>query len=272
MADLNELLTVVVPVKNEEANLAGCLENVRGLRHVVVVDSGSTDRTREIAAAAGREVLDFVWNGHFPKKRNWVLRNYAFRTPWVLFLDADERLTPAFRDEVSRELASSDADAYICFYDNWFLGRMLRHGDTMRKTAILRVGAGEYERIDEDNWSALDMEIHEHLQVTGTIGTIRARLEHHDHRSLEAYRAKHEQYAAWEAARYRALKKGSGWSALTRRQRLKYGLVTRWWFGLAYFLATYVGKLGFLDGKPGWVFACGKMRYFQLIRVQIGRQ
>ena len=89
MDDLNNLLTIVVPVKNEERNLPGCLENVKAFEHVILVDSGSTDRTLEIAAEFGREVVQFKWNGEFPKKRNWILRNYKFQTPWVLFLDAD---------------------------------------------------------------------------------------------------------------------------------------------------------------------------------------
>lgn len=268
---INELLTVVIPVLNEERNLAGCLENLEGLEHVIVVDSASTDSTGAIAAAAGREVVQFRWDGKFPKKRNWVLRNYSFKTPWVMFLDADERLTEVFVSEVAATLPTTRHSAFVCFYDNWFMGRLLRHGDMMRKTAILRVGAGEYERIEEEGWSRLDMEIHEHLQVSGTIGAIAARLEHHDHRSLESYYAKHEEYAKWEAARYRKLMEGGGakGSALTARQKLKYGLLTRWWFAAAYFAVTYVIKFGFLDGRAGFVFACGKYRYFRSIRSKI---
>ena len=90
---LNQLLTIVIPVKNEEKNLPGCLENIKTFGNVVIVDSGSTDRTLEIAAEFGREVVQFKWDGQFPKKRNWVLRNYEFKTSWVMFLDADERIT-----------------------------------------------------------------------------------------------------------------------------------------------------------------------------------
>ena len=264
---MSELLTIVIPVKNEEKNLPGCLENVKAFKHVVIVDSGSTDRTLEIAAEYGREVVQFRWDGKFPKKRNWLLRNYAFKTPWVMFLDADERLMPEFCAEVELVLPETDCDAFICLYDNWFMGRMLRHGDTMRKTAILRLGAGEYERIEEDAWSHLDMEIHEHIQVKGRIGVIKSHLEHHDKRSLESYYKKHEEYANWEANRYKALK--GDFSRLTERQRTKYSLITKWWFGLAYFCACYFLKFGMLDGKPGYVFAHGKWKYFANIRKKI---
>ena len=262
-----DMLTIVIPVKNEEKNLPECLENVKAFQHVVLVDSCSTDRTLEIAAAFGREVVQFKWNGEFPKKRNWVLRNYKFTTSWVMFLDADERITPAFCEELERVLPTTDCNAFICFYDNWFMGRMLRHGDAMRKTAILRLGTGEYERIEEHRWSGLDMEVHEHLQVEGKTGVIAARLEHHDKRSFESYYKKHEEYANWEWRRYSALK--GDFSRLTRRQRIKYGLIRQWWFGFAYFFACYFVKGGFLDGRPGFVFARGKWRYFANIRHKI---
>ena len=267
---IGDLLTIVVPVKNEERNLPGCLENVKPFKHVVIVDSGSTDRTLQIAAEYGREVVQFKWNGEFPKKRNWVLRNYKFETTWVMFLDADERITPEFCKELECVLSTTDCNAFICFYDNWFMGQMLRHGDVMRKTAILRVGAGEYENIDEHGWSGLDMEIHEQLQVAGEIGVIKARLEHHDKRSLESYYKKHEEYANWEANRYMALK--GDFSKLTKRQQTKYGLIKKWWFGFAYFCACYFLKLGILDGKPGYVFARGKWKYFCNIRQKLKRQ
>jgi glycosyltransferase involved in cell wall biosynthesis len=264
---MNELLTIVIPVKNEEKNLPECLENIKPFKYVVIVDSGSTDRTLAIAEEYGREVVKFKWNGEFPKKRNWILRNYVFKTPWVMFLDADERLTPMFCEEMERELPTTKYNAFICFYDNWFMERMLRHGDAMRKTAILRLGAGEYEKIEEHGWSNLDMEIHEHLQVKGEIGTIQSRLEHHDKRSLESYYKKHEEYASWEANRYKAL--NGDFSKLTERQRMKYQLINKWWFGFAYFIVCYFLKKGFLDGEAGYVFARGKWKYFSNIRKKI---
>ena len=265
MNELNNLLTIVIPVKNEEINLPACLENIKAFTHVVVVDSESTDRTLEIAAEYEREVVHFKWNGLFPKKRNWLLRNYKFKTTWVMFLDADERITEGWLKEAEIKLCNSPAnvDAWICYYDNWFMNRMLRHGDVMRKTAILRIGHGEYEHIEENNWSSLDMEIHEHLQVKGRIAKIRARLEHHDKRSLESYHKKHDEYANWEANRYKALK--GDFSPLTRRQKIKYNLIGRPWFGFVYFFVCFILKCGFLDGRPGYVFALEKMRYFRNI-------
>ena len=112
---MNELLTIVIPVKNEERNLPGCLENVKAFEHVVVVDSGSTDRTVGIAAEFGRGVVQVTWTGECQKKRNWRLRNYRFETPWVMFLDADERITAAFCEELDKILPTTTCNAR-CFY------------------------------------------------------------------------------------------------------------------------------------------------------------
>jgi glycosyltransferase involved in cell wall biosynthesis len=107
-------LTIAIPAKNEELNLPGCLEAIGTgfAERVVVFDSGSTDATADIARRQGAEVLDFRWNGRFPKKRNWFLREHPPQTRWVLFLDADEFLTAEFKDEVRRTLpATAPGDA-----------------------------------------------------------------------------------------------------------------------------------------------------------------
>ena len=101
-------VTVAVPVKNEAKNLPRCLERLGRFQQVVVIDSGSTDGTQNIARAHGAEVVQFEWNGKFPKKRNWYLDNHPPDTEWVLFLDADEFITNAFCDEVAAVVAADE--------------------------------------------------------------------------------------------------------------------------------------------------------------------
>ena len=98
-------LTIAIPVKNEEKNLPGCLDAIGNdlAKNIVIIDSGSTDRTRSIAEERGIEVIDFTWNGQFPKKRNWYLRNHTPSTKWIFFIDADEYLTPEFKKGVEGE-------------------------------------------------------------------------------------------------------------------------------------------------------------------------
>lgn len=268
-------VTVIIPVKNEAINLPRCLECLGAFGHVLVVDSGSTDATCQLAEAAGAEVLRFDWNGQFPKKRNWVLRNYGFKTEWVLFLDADEYVDEAFVGELERVLASTDCVGFWLNYERWFLGHELKHGDEFTKLALFRVGSGEYERIDEDQWSGLDMEIHEHPVLSGATGEIKTPIEHNEYRGLHHYIGKHNEYSSWEAARYHQLMQGEGceqseaWQNLTPRQQQKYRHLAKWWAAPVYFLRGYFWKKGFLDGAAGFHFALMKSVYFYQIRLKI---
>src|SRR6516165_2466236 len=99
-SDARVPLSVLVPVKNEAANLRDCLASVSFAEEVVVVDSASTDGTQAIAGAAGARVVQFVWNGSFPRKKNWALENTPWQHEWVLIVDADERVTPELEREI----------------------------------------------------------------------------------------------------------------------------------------------------------------------------
>ena len=263
-------ISVCIPVLNEEKNLPGCLESLEGkFDDIVMVDSGSTDDTLSIAEKAGLTVLNFKWNGAFPKKRNWALQNQSFKHDWILFLDADERITPAFLEELESKL-DSDVVGFWLRYDNWFMDRQLHHGDIMRKLALFKKEAGEYERFPEDAWSHLDMEVHEHPVLEGETGEIIAPLEHHDFRGLESYIAKHKEYAAWEAKRYQWLQSDpEAWTSLNKRQQFKYRHLNKWWLGSFYFLISYFLKKGFLDGRVGFHFSWMKKCYFEDIRRRI---
>src|SRR5438046_9665903 len=87
-------LSVLVPVKNEAANVCDCLASVAFADEIVVVDSASTDGTQEIATAAGARGVQFVWHGKFPRKKNWELENLPWSHEWVTISDHDERTTP----------------------------------------------------------------------------------------------------------------------------------------------------------------------------------
>lgn len=256
-------ITVIIPIKNEEANLFGCLQTLVDFTEVIVVDSQSTDRSIAIAKEWGAKVLQFKWNGHFPKKRNWTLETYAFRTPWVLFLDADERVTPEFIRELRTVIWSSPHVGYWISYANHFQGRRLRFGVPQRKLALFRANAGRYERIDEISWSNLDMEIHEHPLLNGSVGRINARVEHYDYKTLRDFIERHNSYSSWEASRYVAtiLNRVPG-PKLTFRQKVKYRLIC---FGVlppAYFIYTYILMGGILDGWAGLHYAIRKAIYF----------
>jgi len=263
-------VTVVIPVKNEERNLARCLDRLKRFAKIVVIDSGSTDRTREIAQEHGCEFVSFRWDGHFPKKRNWFLINHPPKNPWVFFLDADEYLTDEFVDELARALAMTTHVGFHVMYSNYFLGKKLKYGVPQIKLPIFRVGSGLYERIEEDEWSALDMEVHEHPVLEGTVGQLNTLVDHQDFKGLDAYIARHKEYASWEARRYLKLRETpEAMAHFTAIQRRKYDSLTSWWLAPSYFLYSWFWKRGILDGWAGFVFAKMKASYFMQIRRKI---
>lgn len=216
-------VSVVIPVKNEEKNLTQCLSLLKDFSEVIVVDSHSTDKTSQIVREYGYRLVDFSWNGQFPKKRNWVLRNIPLKNSWVLFLDADESVTDEFVACLRKEIDHTDCSGFWIYYNDHFMGGQLEHGLKMRKLALFRKDKGEYEYIDEHAWSHLDMEIHEHPIIEGKIGVLSVPLIHNDYKGLEHYIAKHNAYSTWEAHRFFELKKSK--VRLTFRQKVKYFFV-----------------------------------------------
>jgi glycosyltransferase involved in cell wall biosynthesis len=264
-------VTVVVPVKNEERNLSCCLGRLSRFQEVVVVDSNSVDRTRDVAESYGAVVVNFDWNGTYPKKRNWILGAYKFSTEWVLFLDADEYVDDDFCAAVEASISSGEHAGYWIEYNNYFGARRLRFGVPQRKLALFKRGHGLYERIDERSWSRLDMEIHEHPVIEGSVGTIPVKVDHRDYRGLDHFLERHLEYAKWEA--HRTLDIQSRASAdepgRTVRQRVKYAHVKKWWFSWFYMIYTYFVRLGFLDGEAGFNYAVYKFWYFFTVRQKI---
>jgi glycosyltransferase involved in cell wall biosynthesis len=266
-------VTVILPVKQEPAQVAELLPLLEPFERVVVVESADDPQTRALAAKHGADFRIFAWQGGYPKKRTWATRTCDITTPWILFLDADERPTPGFLDELRRTLPSTAVAGFWLRYDTVFLRRRLRFGVPQRKLALMRTGAGAYEAIDDPGWTDLDMEVHEHLVIDGVVGVIRAPLVHLDCKTIDAYVRRHNAYATWEARRHAALSEAShGPRSLTLRQRVKYRLVALPVFPLIYFGLQYLLRLGFLDGGPGLRFALLKAGYFAEVGAKIAEQ
>jgi glycosyltransferase involved in cell wall biosynthesis len=261
-------LTVVIPVKNEEMMLPICLAAIGKdfARKIVVLDSDSQDDTCKIANDWGAEVLQFSWDGKYPKKRNWFLKNYQPTTQWVLFLDADEVLTTEFKNEIQQCLSDEKFDGYWLKYTNYFQGKKMRGGYPLHKLALFKVGYGLYEEIDELNWSKLDMEIHEHPIIQGKVGKINAHIDHRDLRGMEHYVSKHAEYALWEARRLQKAKADlTAVQQWTMKQKVKYRLLQTPFAGFIFFIGSFIFLGGFLDGRRGLSFAKLKASYFNLI-------
>lgn len=268
-------LTIAIPVLNEELNLPGCLKAIGKdtAQKIVVIDSGSTDRTKEIAVEFGAEVIDFAWNGKFPKKRNWYLQNHTPITKWILFIDADEFLTKDFKIELRNKLLLDDKVGYWLKYSIYYMGKKLKGGYPLKKLALFCRGAGQYEQIEEEYWSMLDMEVHEHPVISGKIGFFKSTIDHQDFRGVTHFNLKHNEYAKWEARRFLKIKNDKVVTTnLTWKQRLKYHLMGTVWIGPAFFLGSYILLGGFRDGTRGLSFAIFKMSYFNQVYCNIREQ
>jgi len=266
---LNKIpISVIVSVKNEAQNLPSCLGKLKRFSQVIIVDSGSTDDTIDIAKAMGAEVLQFQWNGKFPKKRNWALQNANLINEWILFLDADEFVTDEFVTEVETKTQDPAYNGFTIQFENYFMGRKLRYGYGFKKSALFKKSKGAYEKIDEDLWSHLDMEVHEHPIIEGKVGVIDAKVIHKDFKNLEHYIDKHNAYSTWEAQRYLQLKQSKN-TLLSLNQKIKYGLLNTGLLPAVYFFGAYFLKLGFLDGKEGFYLARFKSHYFFQIQTKI---
>lgn len=256
-------VTVIVPVRNEEQNLPACLRSVAWAERVFVVDSGSTDRTAAVAREHGAEVVQFRYDGGWPKKKNWALANLPIRSPWVLFLDADERVPPALREEIDAAVRSDAVDGFYVRWQFVFLERWMKHawshGWMLR---LIRFGRGRYEDLGMRAEGGWDTEIHENLRVQGRTARLRACLLHASQRDLSFWIAKQNAFSDWNAARRirQRSEPAPPWSALwrgdplERRKRLKALFLKLPGKPILLFFYLYFIKLGFLDGRAGLFF------------------
>ncbi|HWZ94509.1 MAG TPA: glycosyltransferase family 2 protein [Opitutaceae bacterium] len=268
-------ISVLIPTKNERANIRACLDSARFAGEIVVVDSGSTDGTREIAAEFGATVVDFCWDGRFPKKKNWALANVPWRHEWIFILDADERITPALAGELERIVAAPAADGYYVNRRFWFLDGWLQHCGYYPSWNLrfFRHQLGRYEEFPgADDTHSGDNEVHEHVLLQGRTARLRHEMEHYAFPTIDVWMEKHNRYSNWEA---RLLNSSAGRpaathhkidAALARKRRLK-SLASGLPFRPALrFLYHYVLRAGFLDGYRGYVF-CRLMGFYEFLNV-----
>ena len=255
-------VSLIVPIRNEEENLARCLGSIAWADEIFVVDSQSTDASVAIAEAAGAQVEQFQFNGTWPKKKNWALENLPLRNEWVFILDADEVLPPAAEQEF-RE-AINNAGPIAGYWINrrfMFIGRWLKHSYYPNwNLRLFRHALGRYEKLTEAETKSGDNEVHEHVIVQGPTGRLRCEMDHYAFPSVEVFIEKHNRYSNWEArvATDRHLAGTSGQmksEVVDRRRRLKLLSHRLPFRPLLRFLYIYVWQKGFLDGREGYYFA-----------------
>jgi glycosyltransferase involved in cell wall biosynthesis len=255
-------VSLVVPIKNEAGNLPRCLQSVRWADEIFVVDSQSTDGSLAIAQEHGAQVVQFQFNGTWPKKKNWALENLAFRNEWVFILDADEVLPPGAEEEFARAIANAgEITGYWINRRFMFMGRWLRHAYYPNwNLRLFRHALGRYEKLTDANTQSGDNEVHEHVIVRGPTGRLRCEMDHYAFPSVEVFVEKHNRYSNWEA-RVSAEQRLSGSAArigndpVARRRKLKLLSQRLPCRPLLRFLYIYLWQKGFLDGREGYYFA-----------------
>jgi glycosyltransferase involved in cell wall biosynthesis len=257
-------VTVIIAARNEAKNLPRCLRALKNVGEVFVIDSQSTDDTVEIARSHGAQVVQFHYQGGWPKKRQWAMNTLPIARDWILLLDADEVLTPELAEEIRSAIQNPAMNGYFILLRTWFLGRALRHGDVgLWKLALFRKGKGRYEcRLKNQDASMADMEVHEHVVVEGATARLRNPLIHHNVESLSRYIQKHDEYSNWES---RVLLQCGDENEIPpslfgtqaqRRRWLKRKLFAVPGSPILLFLYRYIVRFGFLDGVPGLIY-CG---------------
>jgi glycosyltransferase involved in cell wall biosynthesis len=255
-------VSILLPIKNEASNLPRCLASVAWADEIFVVDSQSGDGSPEIAGHAGAKVVQFHFNGTWPKKKNWALENLPFAHEWVFILDADEVLPPGAEEEISAIVAGSDSSiaGYWINRRFMFMGKWLRHAYYPNwNLRLFKHRLGRYEKLTEIDTQSGDNEVHEHVVVQGATGRLKSEMDHYAFPSVEVFVEKHNRYSNWEARV--ALERSTcgdghlqmGAVGLRRRlKRLSQRLPCR---GLLRFLYVYMLQRGFLDGREGYYFA-----------------
>jgi glycosyltransferase involved in cell wall biosynthesis len=262
-------ISVIVLTKNEELAIRQCLDSLRPFAEVFVVDSGSTDATVRLASAQGARVVQFEWNGQYPKKKQWALKSLPFSTQWVLYVDADEIVT----DELVAELGALDLDraahsAFSLDLDYVFMGRRLRHGHKVEKKALLRIGANEFPQVDD--LGATNMwEVEGHYQplTNGSVGRLTSTLIHHDREPLFHYFERHNRYSDWEAH----LRTSPGEKRSVAEARSRQGKLFDRAPGkpVLFFAYSYLLRAGFRDGLPGFNYALAQAFYYWQVYVKV---
>jgi glycosyltransferase involved in cell wall biosynthesis len=255
-------VSVIIPIRNEAANLPRCLACVPWADEIFVVDSQSTDGSIQIAEAAGARVVQFQFNGTWPKKKNWALENLPFRNEWIFILDADEVLPPGTGEEFARAIA--EAGSIVGYWINrrfMFMGKWLRHAYYPNwNLRLFRHSLGRYEKLTGADTRSGDNEVHEHVIVQGPTGRLRSEMDHYAFPSVEVFVEKHNRYSNWEA-RVSADRLLAGSAAqirsstVERRRKLKEFSQNLLFRPLLRFLYVYLWQKGFLDGREGYYFA-----------------
>lgn len=250
-------ITAIIITKNEEKNISNCIKSISDLcDRIVVVDSGSTDKTVLIAKELGAETYVHEFE-YYAKQWNWGLDNCEIKSKWVIRIDADEQFTPELNREIKKQILEHEHDGVNGFVlEEWyfFMGKCLKHcSGNKRKLMVFKNGLGRIEDRKRDAHTLLS---------EGITINLKPRFLHYDFKDLDNYIKKYNWYATREMQDYISFLAGKEEKTikdkeLQKTRNKKFGLYykapmflrSHWLFLYKYFI-----KGGFLDGKEGLIF------------------
>ena len=255
MADI----TAIVLTLNEEKNIVKCLDSVKKIvKHIIVVDGFSSDKTCSIAESYGAEVYQ-IKHISYANDFMYGVKKAGLRTKWLFRLDADEQMTPKGADELERlcnENENTDVNGIEIVYQKFFLGKALKHGEaSITKLAVFKAGMGQIE----------DKLADEHIYIySGRTVKMKEKMLHYDFNSIEWWITQHNKYSTREMEDYfnhRTEVDGKK-GVFSRKDKIKSFLKRRVYYSFPpgfrcklYYIYRYYFRLGFLDGKEGKIYA-----------------
>lgn len=240
-------LTVIIPTYNEEHYIEGALYSVRFADEIIVVDSFSTDTTAEIAKSHNCKVIQRQFD-NFSNQKNHALQFAT--TEWILFLDADERITYSLQKEIEKAMESGKHTAYKLHFPHFFMNRFMYHHHN------------DVTRLVKREKCHFEGTVHEKLIVEGSVGKLKSKVLHFTYKGLMHNLQKKDHYAWFQAEQMKARNKNTGYLQMFFKPTYR-------------FFHEYIIKRGFLDGIPGLAVASINAygvfsRYAKLMLIQKG--
>ncbi len=284
-------VSVLVPVKNEAANIVECLRHVSWASEVVVVDSQSSDKTTVLSQAMGADVYQFhISKEGWPKKRNWALEHLPWKNEWVLIMDADEHMTPELTETVRQVVTgtykSKDPSKAGCGDGYWLNRKLIFMGRWIRgcgyypswNIRLFKHKIGRYERIGKTGHTQSgDNEVHEHVVLsTGDAGYLPNDFLHYAYPDLYSWVEKHNRYTSWEAHVVEqrdegAVKANLFGGPIERRRWIKRFSRKLPFRPSLRFIYGYILQRGIFDGYPGYVL-CRLMAWYEFMSIAKHRE
>jgi glycosyltransferase involved in cell wall biosynthesis len=224
-------ISIAIVTRDEEINIEDALKSVADAKEIIIVDSFSTDGTVELCKQYTDKVFQHEWQGFARQKQMAV--DYA-EGPWVLILDADERVTPELKTEIITSIADTDCTGFYIPRENYFIGKWIRHSGWWPDNT-LRLFKKDKGRLES-------REVHEKVVVEGSVAYLRNPLKHYTYRSISDFVERMGRYSTLAAIEIRKDSGHSGLFSLTAKP-------------LAMFLKMFIVRRGFLDGTRGLMLA-----------------